>query len=313
MYNVHNFKCTEPLTALALNEMDTQILTNNSRITSHSEAVDELDELIETYINRLDVSVNQTGYIDILYNDEVLSAVPIRDSSGYIPASTLTVSPSSLTIISGTTDVISASVSPINTSLQTRFLTSDRNVCRVDRSGTVVGVDLGKCVVYVRCGGLGKQVSVKCNRQVKASTIQLGGAGGWDATDKVVHLFSQFNNRIWTLPESGFIVPKGCKATVSLNECSNLDYLFNRLVVIKDVENKTAHLDRGISGMSADIVDCNFVYDSDYIEYNVSRQPIVYTNTTNTDVYLIISVIPPANASDGDELMQYMTCVVEKL
>ena len=112
-----------------------------------------------------------------------------------VPATSVTITPASLTLIEGRKGTFTATIEPENVS--NKFITWTSNnmkVATVDADGNVVARSAGKCIVYAQCGGVQATAIVTVEKYVATTGITL------DKTEMSVYEGEEFALRATVAP-----------------------------------------------------------------------------------------------------------------
>lgn len=307
MYQRQNFTHLSPVTAAALNAMETQITRDEGRLDTQQATLGALDGDLDTLLGGLRLA-QEGNYLTLRWGTEMLDAVPIPGMADYVPPTSLALSPASLTIVEGATGALTAAVSPADTSLRKRFFSSDPAVATIDRTGTVTGVSLGRCTVTAKCGALLQTAAVQVDRLLHPKELTFGHSGGVSTEDRtVIHLFAQYKYRAWLVPESGFIVPPGCTATLSFDAAAEGRFHFDKIFAVRALDGGEVVTTVGAVG-GKDIKDVEVLYE-EKPEWEDSTDPFVYGNETAYNVYLVGRFMGPEESWTDGLLAELQSCL----
>jgi hypothetical protein len=236
--------------------MEAQMIQNESDSAAQTAAVNAIPASYEAVKNGLRLEAEE-GYLKLTHNGALISAAPLPSPAFYIPPTAISAD-KSISVLVGQTADLHAGVTPAATSLKKRFSSSDETVAAVDRYGVVTGKTLGRATVTMQCGSLSRTAAVRVDESVLPSQVLLGGYGMTE--DNTIHLYHQNATRIWIIPESGFAVPAGCTATVTLAAAARANYKLDVVFIVRDKSaQEPVHTVIKETTMSADIYDAIIV------------------------------------------------------
>ena len=217
MYQVHDFSHNRLLNASELNNMETQIAANEITLSNQMNTVNSTENVIQSIIEDLDI-VTDGAYICLQYNGNNISTAYVPSNMDfYVAPDSISLTPSTSTITKGSSENLSVSVLPVDTSLKIRLYSSDTEVARILRDGTVKGVGFGTAIVTAKCGNLQQTATINVDEIIKPSIGYLSYWVGYDAGDLSLPLaeresmyviYQTGELRFFTMPpEAGFVIP----------------------------------------------------------------------------------------------------------
>lgn len=318
MYTLKNFSYLRPLESSELNDMESQMISDEARIDAQSLIWDSLDTRVNGFVNSLSLD-KESGYIKLFYGNQyvnqLISAAPFPETGGYIPPTNLSVSSNNIVLLEGQTFNLSPTVTPSNCSLNIRCFSGDNEVAEVNRYGVVSALFVGNTSITVKCGSYTITVPTRVNRQITPNTLVRCNWIGIDDENRL-DVYAQNYTKVATIPESGMIIPAGCKGTLTAPEGCGF-----RVAYIIREDGGSIHSEDRFGTLI--IRNCSVITGGEIAEM-YRYTPYIYNNTSDYDVYICMMVDAPSvkeqgkdvydmSQEDQDRIKNGLTLLVEKL
>ena len=313
MYEVRAFSPTKPVAAQDLNAMEAQMIQNETDAAARQEDTAALDGETEERIGGLSIDISG-AYLQLLDGEDLISAaaLPVALDDVVLPTA-LTVAETGLTLIKGQTSQLTVSVLPVATTMIKRFLSDDRAVARVKMDGLVSAVGLGNTAIRVKCGALSAAVPVQVDLLLHPVEVWRALQFGYDEDTSTLQIYMSQQRAGIVGPEGGFIVPDGCKATLSMSSYATYGFWDFRVI-----QSQTGD---PITTVWNQIGTNRYAYGVDLIESytpdnDSQREDYEYTNDTGAGVYICVRIFKnfqEFTETDAAAVAELLTCRIEKV
>ena len=138
------------------------------------ETEDEVPNPVDQYIaENLGIAFNaETRYLDLTFGSVTLDHVSLDYTT--VPCTGITLNKTELTIDTGATETLVATIAPSDCEQLVRWFSEDKSIATVDSTGKVTGVSEGEVNIIAKCGTKSVTCAVTCATSEWPKTASFG-------------------------------------------------------------------------------------------------------------------------------------------
>ena len=139
---------------------ETEIVKNE--VTVESKDVNIVKAIVEENTEKIILESGTTGgIVEVTITEKNSNVTKIFNVIVREPATSLTVTPTEVTIMRGNTAKLTATLEPSNATDKVIWSSSDESIATVAEDGTVTGVSVGETEIIAKCGEINERVLIK--------------------------------------------------------------------------------------------------------------------------------------------------------